>query len=121
MTSAGWKLVSPTRGQTLDRSRRCDEGDPARESVQALVGRKTQALLDEAPIVVLGVLDLSTQSVPDRGLIGARVLGHGASVLPLHRGPDEGHRASGYRRDDDREMDMPFWLNQSEAALAAAE
>jgi len=54
MISAGWKLVSPTRGQTLDGSRRCDEGTPARESLEALVGRETQALLDESHVVVLG-------------------------------------------------------------------
>ena len=81
MISAGWKLVSPTRGQTPDGSRRRDESNPTRESLQALVGRETQALLDEAHVVVLGVLDLSTQSVLDRGLVGAGVLGHGASVL----------------------------------------
>src|SRR2546426_5376255 len=81
MISAGWNLVSTTRGQTPDRSRRCDEGNPARESLQALVGRETQALLDEAPVVGLGIPDLSTQSVPDRGLVGAGVLSHGASVL----------------------------------------
>ena len=84
MISAGWKLGSPTRGQTLDGSRRCDEGNPARESLQALVGRETQALLDEARVVVLGVLDLSTQSVLDRSLVGAGLLAHGASVLQAH-------------------------------------
>src|SRR5712691_2726506 len=81
MISAGWKLVSPTRGQTLDGSRRCDEGNPARESLEALVGRETQALLDETHVVVLGVLDLSAQGVLDCGLVSAGVLGHGVSVL----------------------------------------
>src|SRR5712691_5420954 len=81
MISAGWKLVSPTRGQTLDGSRRCDEGDPARASLQTLVGCEPQAFIDKGHVVVEWVLDLSTQSVLNYGVIGSGILGHGASVL----------------------------------------
>ena len=83
--SAGWKLVSPTRGQTLDGSRRCDEGDPARESLQTLVGRESQAFLDEGHVVVQRVLDLSTQRVLDRGLVVGGILSHGGSILQADR------------------------------------
>jgi hypothetical protein len=58
--SAGWKLVSFTRGGTLDRPCRCHESNPTGEALEALLGRQAQAFLDEAEVVLVRDLNLAT-------------------------------------------------------------